>query len=214
MQAAQELLDLFNNPQTQDDKRPTQAQIDAALQALKQAKAEIDKYQTNVAALAAETAKSSDPAVQPPTAGSFEASVEFKDAKDRKDPASQALVQKYETALANARDILQKHKDPNASAKDKPSQAEVDAALKALQEAKSAIVNSYTPPFVAIPASFYAEEIAQQTADGGSLRQVHGELLKGKVAKTGEQAGMFSGLGGLSALLGIGLGAAKRRKRR
>lgn len=214
LQAAQELLDLFNNPQTQDDKRPTQAQIDAALQALKQAKAEIDKYQTNVAALAAETAKSSDPAVQPPTAGSFEASVEFKDAKDRKDPASQALVQKYETALANARDILQKHKDPNASAKDKPSQAEVDAALKALQEAKSAIVNSYTPPFVAIPASFYAEEIAQQTADGGSLRQVHGELLKGKVAKTGEQAGMFSGLGGLSALLGIGLGAAKRRKRR
>lgn len=214
LQAAQELLDLFNNPQTQDDKRPTQAQIDAALQALKQAKAVFDKYSTNVAALAAETAKSSDPAVQPPTAGSFEASVEFKDAKDRKDPASQALVQKYETALANARDILQKHKDPNASAKDKPSQAEVDAALKALQEAKSAIVNSYTPPFVAIPASFYAEEIAQQTADGGSLRQVHGELLKGKVAKTGEQAGMFSGLGGLSALLGIGLGAAKRRKRR
>lgn len=214
LQAAQELLDLFNNPQTQDDKRPTQAQIDAALQALKQAKAVFDKYSTNVAALAAETAKSSDPAVQPPTAGSFEASVEFKDAKDRKDPASQALVQKYETSLANARDILQKHKDPNASAKDKPSQAEVDAALKALQEAKSAIVNSYTPPFVAIPASFYAEEIAQQTADGGSLRQVHGELLKGKVAKTGEQAGMFSGLGGLSALLGIGLGAAKRRKRR
>lgn len=214
LQAAQELLDLFNNPQTQDDKRPTQAQIDAALQALKQAKTEIDKYQTNVEALAAETAKSSDPAVQPPTAGSFETSVEFKDAKDKKDPASQALVQKYETALANARDILQKHKDPNASAKDKPSQAEVDAALKALQEAKSAIVNSYTPPFVAIPASFYAEEIAQQTADGGSLRQVHGELLKGKVAKTGEQAGMFSGLGGLSALLGIGLGAAKRRKRR
>ena len=214
LQAAQELLDLFNNPQTQDDKRPTQAQIDAALQALKQAKAVFDKYSTNVAALAAETAKSSDPAVQPPTAGSFETSVEFKDAKDKKDPASQALVQKYETALANARDILQKHKDPNASAKDKPSQAEVDAALKALQEAKSAIVNSYTPPFVAIPASFYAEEIAQQTADGGSLRQVHGELLKGKVAKTGEQAGMFSGLGGLSALLGIGLGAAKRRKRR
>lgn len=214
LQAAQELLDLFNNPQTQDDKRPTQAQIDAALQALKQAKAVFDKYSTNVAALAAETAKSSDPAVQPPTAGSFETSVEFKDAKDKKDPASQALVQKYETALANARDILQKHKDPNASAKDKPSQAEVDAALKALQEAKSAIINSYTPPFVAIPASFYAEEIAQQTADGGSLRQVHGELLKGKVAKTGEQAGMFSGLGGLSALLGIGLGAAKRRKRR
>ena len=181
---------------------------------MKQAKAVFDKYSTNVAALAAETAKSSDPAVQPPTAGSFETSVEFKDAKDKKDPASQALVQKYETALANARDILQKHKDPNASAKDKPSQAEVDAALKALQEAKSAIVNSYTPPFVAIPASFYAEEIAQQTADGGSLRQVHGELLKGKVAKTGEQAGMFSGLGGLSALLGIGLGAAKRRKRR
>lgn len=214
LQAAQELLDLFNNPQTQDDKRPTQAQIDAALQALKQAKAVFDKYSTNVAALAAETAKSSDPAVQPPTAGSFETSVEFKDAKDKKDPASQALVQKYETALANARDILQKHKDPNASAKDKPSQAEVDAALKALQEAKSAIVNSYTPPFVAIPASFYAEEIAQQTADGGSLRYVHGEPLKGKVAKTGEQAGMFSGLGGLSALLGIGLGAAKRRKRR
>lgn len=214
LQAAQNLLDLFNNPQTTEDKRPTQAQIDAALQALKQAKAVFDKYSTNVAALAAETAKSSDPAVQPPTAGSFETSVEFKDAKDKKDPASQALVQKYETALANARDILQKHKDPNASAKDKPSQAEVDAALKALQEAKSAIVNSYTPPFVAIPASFYAEEIAQQTADGGSLRQVHGELLKGKVAKTGEQAGMFSGLGGLSALLGIGLGAAKRRKRR
>ena len=214
LQAAQNLLDLFNNPQTTEDKRPTQKEIDAALQALKQAKTEIDKYQTNVEALAAETAKSSDPAVQPPTAGSFETSVEFKDAKDRKDPASQALVQKYETALANARDILQKHKDPNASAKDKPSQAEVDAALKALQEAKSAIVNSYTPPFVAIPASFYAEEIAQQTADGGSLRQVHGELLKGKVAKTGEKAGMFSGLGGLSALLGIGLGAAKRRKRR
>lgn len=214
LQAAQNLLDLFNNPQTTEDKRPTQKEIDAALQALKQAKTEIDKYQTNVEALAAETAKSSDPAVQPPTAGSFETSVEFKDAKDKKDPASQALVQKYETALANARDILQKYKDPNASAKDKPSQADVDAALKALQEAKSAIVNSYTPPFVAIPASFYAEEIAQQTADGGSLRQVHGELLKGKVAKTGEQAGMFSGLGGLSALLGIGLGAAKRRKRR
>ncbi|RIY22495.1 peptidase, partial [Gardnerella vaginalis] len=131
--------------------RPTQKQIDDALDALKQAKQAItDGYKTNVTALkdAKEFAN-----------GDFKKTPEYKNAfalkddqnakQDKKTEAQNAVNALDENtndgALKKAKDILDKFDEngnPNTGGRI-PTQAEVDAALKTLQDAMKTVTDGY-----------------------------------------------------------------------
>lgn len=99
------------------------------------------------------------------------------DANFRKSPyfiiGNKADIEAYEDALAEAKSVLN---DPNAT------QAQVDAALRKLQAAKAALLNSLS---------------------GASGH---------KIAKTGAATGLFAGFAAIFAGLGAAGVASRRRK--
>ena len=152
--AAQKIIDQVNkpDPNAAADSKPTQAQVDKALQDLKDAKTAIDNaFKTKVDDLKTEaeksTADTTDPTAQP-TAGSFESTTEYQNALAKKtdDGKDNADVTAYKEALKKARNLLNKFDDkgnPKSTEKDIPSQKEVDEALKNLKEIKDKITKNY-----------------------------------------------------------------------
>lgn len=152
--AAQKIIDQVNkpDPNAAADSKPTQAQVDAALKALQDAKKAIDdSFGTKIDDLKTEAAKSTadttDPAAKP-TAGSFESTTEYQNALAKKGEGGKenADVTAYKEALGKARNLLGKFDEngkPKSDAKDVPTQKEVDEALKNLKEIKDKITKNY-----------------------------------------------------------------------
>ncbi|RFD77033.1 peptidase, partial [Gardnerella vaginalis] len=148
--AAQKIIDQVNkpDPNAAADSKPTQAQVDAALKALQDAKKAIDdSFGTKIDDLKTEAAKSTaDGGTVADT--DFEATTEFKNADSKKtdDGKDNADVTAYKDALKKARTLLNKFdKDgkPKSGEKDIPTQKEVDEALKILKEIKDKITKNY-----------------------------------------------------------------------
>ena len=156
LKEANDLIEKVKNPdQNADpDKKPTQKQVDDALDALKKAKKDIDDtFKTKVDDLQKEVDdKDADGNVHNPT---FESTTEFANlkAKTVEGKKPDDLVA-YEQALAKAKELIDKNDgevadptDPTkkvAVPKDQlPSQKEVDEAKKALKEIKDKILANY-----------------------------------------------------------------------
>ena len=163
---AQKLIDQVNSPDQNAaaDSKPTQKQVDDALEALKKAKqALVDAFKTDTTALQNEVDdKDEHGKVKDP---SFENTPEFANLKAKIDGDKKPddLIE-YEQALASAKELIKKNTgkmtDPNDPNKDidvpkdqLPSQGDVDAALKRLQDIKAKILANY----VTSPKDLYDE---------------------------------------------------------
>ena len=188
--ALKKAKDIIENPTGK-----TQEEVDAALKTLQDAMdAVTNGYKTDATKLAREVAdKDADgnPVVPP-----FEASVTYKNALEKakteskedaeKDTSATKKLAAYNEKLKAAQELINKvnNPDPNAKPEDRPSQAKVDEALKALQEAKKAITDAFTTS-----AKELKEEAAKSTADGGTLADTDFEAtteFKNADAKKGE----------------------------
>ncbi|WP_422113865.1 FIVAR domain-containing protein [Gardnerella sp. DNF00622A] len=150
---------------------PTQDQVDSALDKLSKArKAVEDEYKTDTDPLEKEVGDKTqdDKPVTPP----FEESIPYKNALYKKqsetgDAATAGTsatkkLQDYNEKFEAAKKIIDqvKNPDPNAKPEDRPTQAKVDEALKALQDAKKAIDDAFTTN-----ANDLKTEAAKSTAD-------------------------------------------------
>ena len=138
-----------------DDKDlPTQAQVDAALKKLSDARKAVEaKYKTNTDALKNEVGDKDEQGkdVIPP----FEASVTYKNALEKAktetgdaaaaEGSATKKLEDYNKKLKAAQELLNKvnNSDPNAKSEDRPTQAQVDKALQDLKAAKDAITNGF-----------------------------------------------------------------------
>ncbi len=147
---AQELLKKHDSADTPQDAKPTQKEINDALEALDKARTKLDAYKTVTTNLETEINKSTPEHAPAATEGDFEYTPEFKNAtykqgvKPDADPAVQqakADVETYKNALKTARELLAK-KD-SATLSERPTQKQIDDALAALKQAKQAITNGY-----------------------------------------------------------------------
>lgn len=155
-------------------KKATQKQVNALLKQLQDAKDKIAKeYKTDAIKLENEVGDKDQDGkpVTPP----FEASVAYKNALERakaeskedadKDTSATKKLAAYAEKLAKANELIEKVKnpDPNAKLEDRPTQAKVDEALKALQEAKNAIKDAFTTKVDALK-----KETKELKDDGGA----------------------------------------------
>ena len=150
---AQDLIAQVNStdPNADPDKKPTQKQVDEALEALKQAKKDItDNFKTKVEKLQNEVDDKDETGVA--RTPKFEESTEYKNLteknKDGKDPDD--LVA-YKLALAKAKELIDKNDgkitkdghEVDVPKEQLPTQQEVDDAQKALKEIKDKILANY-----------------------------------------------------------------------
>ncbi|WP_246979595.1 peptidase [Gardnerella vaginalis] len=126
------------------DAQPTQQQINDALTKLDDARTEIEKYKTDTTALNAEAEKSQADTATTPTAGQFEDSPEFKNAKAKTSDGNENTdVTAYKNALANARKLVSDAKDASKKNSERPTQQQINDALDALKAAKKQITDNY-----------------------------------------------------------------------
>ncbi|WP_421776301.1 peptidase [Gardnerella sp. KA00255] len=150
---AQDLIAQVNStdPNADPDKKPTQAQVDKALAALKKAKKDIDDaFKTKVDKLQNEVDdKNEDGTARTPK---FEESTEFANLKGKtKDGKQPDDLVAYEQALAKAKELIDKNdgkvtkdgQEVDVPKDQLPSQKEVDEALKNLKEIKDKITKNY-----------------------------------------------------------------------
>lgn len=150
LEHAKKLLEKFDetgNPKAGAQDVPTQKDVDEALANLKDIKDKIKKnYVTNPHDLQEEVDKSKD-GEDDTSEDAFENTPEFKNVSDRDDEAAKKALQDYTTALKNARELLDKFDrstgKPKAGVSVVPTQKQLDDALKALQQAKQAILDGY-----------------------------------------------------------------------
>ncbi|EIK76850.1 FIVAR domain-containing protein [Gardnerella vaginalis] len=149
--AAQDLINKVKNPDpnADPDKKPTNADVKKALEALQKAKKAIDDaFTTNAKDLKDESAKSTADGDTVADAD-FEATTEFKNADSKKaedGKSDNADISAYKEALKKARTLLEKFGDdgkPKSDVTDVPSQKEVDEALQKLKEIKDKIIADY-----------------------------------------------------------------------
>ncbi|MFP1698067.1 peptidase, partial [Gardnerella greenwoodii] len=158
LKAARDLL--AKKDATNLSERPTQKQIDDALETLKKAKQAItDGYKTDATALQDEATLGED-------GGAFTNSPEYKNAEAKKGEggSDNAKLKAYKDALAEVTTMLNKFgKDgkPKANATDIPTQAKVDAALKKLSDARKAVEDEYKTD-----AKPLEKEVGDKTQDG------------------------------------------------
>ena len=152
LKAAQDLIAQVNStdPNADQDKKPTQAQVDKALSELKAAKDAINTaFKTSASALRTETKELQQNGTEKPDTDKFENSTEFKNASAKTDADGKKDVQTYKDALKKANDLLELFKDDGTpkdtlpEGKKLPSQQEVDDAQKALKEIKDKILKNY-----------------------------------------------------------------------
>lgn len=162
---AQDLLKKHDSADTPQDAKPTQKDINDALDALDKARKKLDdNYKTVTTKLDEEVQKSQADTATAPTAGQFEDSPEFKnaDAKKGKDNKDNDDVDAYKKALKAARDLLAKKDATKFS--ERPTQQQIDEALDALKKAKQTITDSYKTD-----ASTLQDEVSLGE-DGGNFK--------------------------------------------
>ncbi|MFU0468745.1 peptidase [Gardnerella vaginalis] len=150
-EAAKKIIDQVNNPDpnADPDKKPTNADVKTALEALQKAKKAIDDaFTTNAKALKDESAKSTADGVTTVGKDDFEATTEFKNADSKKtdDGKDNADITAYRDALKKARTLLNnfdKDGKLKSDAKEIPTQQEIDEALQKLKEIKDKITADY-----------------------------------------------------------------------
>ena len=150
-EAAKKIIDQVKNPDPNADldKKPTNADVKTALEALQKAKKAIDDaFTTNAKALKDESAKSTADGVTTVGKDDFEATTEFKNADSKKtdDGKDNADITAYRDALKKARALLEKFGNdnkPKSDLTDVPTQKEVDEALQKLKEIKDKITADY-----------------------------------------------------------------------
>jgi len=149
---AQKLIDKVANPDpnAKPEDRPTQAKVDEALKALKQAKKDItDKFKTNAKDLKKETNELKDDGQPKDEKEKFEKSTEYQNALAKTDADSKKDVQTYQAALKKANELLELFGDDGTPKADIPAgtqiptQQEVDDAKNALKEIKDKIIANY-----------------------------------------------------------------------
>jgi len=152
LKAAQDLIDQVNNtdPNADPDKKPTQEQVNNALDELQKAKKDIaDAFKTKADALKKETNELKDDGQPKEEKDKFEKSTEYQNALAKTDADSRKDVQTYKDALKKANELLELFGDdgnPKAdipAGKQIPTQQEVDEAQKALKEIKDKILANY-----------------------------------------------------------------------
>ena len=142
---AQELLKKHDDESTPQDAKPTQKDINDALDALDKARTKLDAYKTDTTALNAEAEKSQSDAEGSVATGKFEDTPEFKNAKAKtSDGNENADVTAYKTALANARKLVNDAKDTSKKKNsERPTQQQINDALDTLKAAKKQITDNY-----------------------------------------------------------------------
>ncbi|MFP1693288.1 peptidase [Gardnerella vaginalis] len=156
---AKELIDKNDGKVTKDgqevdvpkDQLPSQKEVDEAKKALKEIKDKIlANYKTNPHDLQEEFDKSKDGDDDTRT-DVFENTPEFKNATDKGDDAAKKALDAYTEKLKAAKKLLDAFDRTTGKPKTKlpegmdkaPTQQELDAALKDLQDAKNKITNGY-----------------------------------------------------------------------
>ena len=142
---AQELLKKHGDKDTPQDAKPTQKEINDALNALDTARTKLDEYKTDTTALNTEAEKSKADTEGASVDGKFEDSPEFKNAKAKtSDGNENADVTAYKTALANARKLVNDAKDTSKKKNsERPTQQQINDALDTLKAAKKQITDTY-----------------------------------------------------------------------
>ena len=149
LKAAQDLIAQVNStdPNADPDKKPTQKQVDDALDALKKAKQDLaDAFKTNASALKNEADDKDEHGTAHTPA--FESSPEYKNALAKKGDGQEDIpdVKEYQAALKKANDLLAKFDEngnPKPGEKNIPTQQEVDEALQKLKDIKEKITANY-----------------------------------------------------------------------
>lgn len=144
--------DLLNDPTA------TQKDINDAKDKLDKARAELDKYNTDVAKLKASVKKHGTKADVPaPEEGTLTSDayrnvsdphfMKEQDGKlvpdDDKNNKAAADKKAYDEALTKAQELLKKHDDKDTPQDAKPTQKEIDEALKTLDEARKKLEDNY-----------------------------------------------------------------------
>ena len=130
-----------------DTSKLTQREVDALVKQLNIAQKKIaDSYKTNVDKLNNEVGDKDQDGK--PVTPKFEESIPYKNALEKKnagDADATAKLEAYNEKLKAAQELINKvnNPDPNVEADKQPTQKEVDDALKALQDAKKAIDDSF-----------------------------------------------------------------------
>ena len=141
---AQDLLKKHDSDDTPQDAKPTQADIDAALDALDKARTKLDAYKTDTTKLDDEAKKSTADGAQTVGENDFENTPEFKNAKAKtSNGAENADVTAYKNALANARKLVSDATDASKKNSERPTQKQINDALYALKAAKKQITDNY-----------------------------------------------------------------------
>ena len=152
LKAAQDLIAQVNStdPNADPDKKPTQEQVNKALDELQKAKKAItDGFMTKADALKKETNELKDNGQPKDDKDKFENSTEYKNALAKKGNSQEDIpdVKEYKEALKKAQDLLKKFNDdgsaPKQGEKDIPTQKEVDEALQNLKDIKEKIKKNY-----------------------------------------------------------------------
>ena len=148
---AQELLKKHGDKDTPQDAKPTQKEINKALDALDTARTNLDTYKTDTSKLSEESNKSTAEGVIQPTAGSFEDSPEFKNADGKE--TGKDDVKAYKDALKTARNLVKAATEQGKKNSDRPTQKQINDALEALKNAKKQITDNYKTNAAALKAA-------------------------------------------------------------
>ena len=143
---AQELLKKHDDKDTPQDAKPTQTDINNALDALDKARTEVEKYKTVTTDLETEINKSTAEGAPAVTENDFENTPEFKNAKAKtSNGVENTDVTAYNAALKKARDLVKAANptDPAATNSSHPTQKQINDALDALKAAKKQITDNY-----------------------------------------------------------------------
>ena len=141
---AQELLKKHDDKDTPQDAKPTQTDINNALDALDKARTEVEKYKTVTTDLETEINKSTAEGAPAVTENDFENTPEFKNAKAKtSDGNENADVTAYKEALKKARELVKAAADQDKKNSERPSQQQINDALDALKAAKKQITDNY-----------------------------------------------------------------------
>lgn len=189
---AQELLKKHDSADTPQDAKPTQKEINAALDALDTARTNLDTYKTDTTKLEEEANKST-PEHAAVTENDFENTPEFQNAQAKtSNGAENADVTAYKEALKKARELAKAAVDQDKENSERPTQKQINEALDALKAAKKQITDNYKTNLEALTAAKdfaggdfkntpeYQNAVAKKTAGDQGATQALGEAGKDK----------------------------------
>ncbi|MFU0517585.1 peptidase [Gardnerella pickettii] len=184
---AQELLKKHGDKDTPQDAKPTQKEIDEALDALDTARTNLDAYKTVTTDLEKEINKST-PEHAAVTEQDFENTPEFQNAKAKtSNGQTNADVAAYQKALEKARELAKAAADQDKKNSERPTQKQINDALDALKAAKKQITDNYKTNLEALTAAKdfaggdfkktpeYKNALAKKTAGDQGATQALGE---------------------------------------